>query len=72
MLTSISESDAGPYVCHVSHKNLKMESRVILKVTHVVPRFSGDGFIALNKLKDAYYYFDIVIVIKPQGMLNFA
>ncbi|XP_077302363.1 basement membrane-specific heparan sulfate proteoglycan core protein-like [Arctopsyche grandis] len=66
-LVSISESDAGPYTCKVTNGQQSMERRIILKVTHIVPQFAKDSFVAMKTINDAYISFDIEIAVKPLG-----
>lgn len=66
-LDSVSETDAGTYICRVSNNRAAVESRAILRVTGIVPRFSGDSWLALPMIKDAYMQFDIEISFKPSG-----
>lgn len=66
-LESVSEADAGTYVCRISNSRASIEARAILTVTGVVPRFGGDGFLSLPNLKDAYKQFEIEISFKPSG-----
>ncbi|CAK1588065.1 unnamed protein product [Parnassius mnemosyne] len=64
-LDSVTESDAGTYICRISNSRAAIETRAILRVTGVVPKFNGDGWISLPTLKDAYMQFDIEISFKP-------
>ncbi|CAG9782356.1 unnamed protein product [Diatraea saccharalis] len=64
-LQRITEADAGTYICRVSNSRTAVETRAILRVMGVVPRFDGNGWIALPTLKDAYKQFDIEISFKP-------
>ncbi|XP_022832802.1 basement membrane-specific heparan sulfate proteoglycan core protein-like isoform X3 [Spodoptera litura] len=64
-LNSVTEADAGTYVCRVSNSRATVEARAILTVTGVVPRFNGDSFVSLPTLRDPYQQFDIEISFKP-------
>ncbi|XP_045541991.1 basement membrane-specific heparan sulfate proteoglycan core protein isoform X1 [Papilio machaon] len=64
-LDSVSETDAGTYICRVSNNRAAVEARAILRVTGIVPRFNGDSWLALPMIKDAYMQFDIEISFKP-------
>ncbi|XP_068617476.1 basement membrane-specific heparan sulfate proteoglycan core protein isoform X3 [Battus philenor] len=64
-LDNVSESDAGTYICRVSNSIAAIETRAILRVTGIVPRFNGDGWLTLPKIKDAYMQFDIEVTFKP-------
>ncbi|CAH0716594.1 unnamed protein product, partial [Brenthis ino] len=64
-LESVTEADSGTYVCYVSNNQAREESRVTLRVSGVVPKFNGDGWLTLPTLKDAYSRFDIEISFKP-------
>uniref|UniRef100_A0A2A4JY62 Hemolin n=1 Tax=Heliothis virescens TaxID=7102 RepID=A0A2A4JY62_HELVI len=62
---SVTETDAGTYVCRVSNSRATVEARAILTVTGVVPRFGGESFVSLPTLRDAYKQFEIEISFKP-------
>nr|XP_032526331.1 basement membrane-specific heparan sulfate proteoglycan core protein [Danaus plexippus plexippus] len=62
---NVTEADAGTYICRVSNQRVRQESKVILKVTGVIPKFNGDGWLALNTLNDAHMKFTIEISFKP-------
>ncbi|XP_028173989.1 basement membrane-specific heparan sulfate proteoglycan core protein isoform X3 [Ostrinia furnacalis] len=64
-LERIMEADAGTYVCRVSNSRTAVESRAVLRVAGVVPRFDGNSWISLPTLKEAYRHFDIEISFKP-------
>ncbi|XP_049885171.1 basement membrane-specific heparan sulfate proteoglycan core protein-like isoform X3 [Pectinophora gossypiella] len=64
-LDRVTEADAGTYVCRVSNSRAAIETRAILRVQGVVPRFDGDSWISLPTLKDAYRQFDIEISFNP-------
>ncbi|XP_075991621.1 terribly reduced optic lobes isoform X3 [Anticarsia gemmatalis] len=64
-LESVTEADAGMYVCRVSNIRRNVEARAILRVSGVVPRFDGNSYIGLKPLKDAYQQFEIEISFKP-------
>ncbi|KAL0852381.1 hypothetical protein ABMA28_000578 [Loxostege sticticalis] len=64
-LERVMESDAGTYVCRVSNSRTAVESRAVLRVAGVVPRFDGNGWISMPTLKEAYRQFDIEISFKP-------
>lgn len=69
-MTGVSESDAGPYICKINNGYTSLEKKIILKVTHIVPQFQGNGYIALKTLSAAYVSFDIEVAVKPIGKLN--
>ncbi|XP_047041100.1 basement membrane-specific heparan sulfate proteoglycan core protein-like isoform X2 [Helicoverpa zea] len=62
---SVTETDAGTYVCRVSNSRATVEARAILTVIGVVPRFGGESFVSLPTLRDAYKQFEIEISFKP-------
>ncbi|KAJ8737484.1 hypothetical protein PYW08_000079 [Mythimna loreyi] len=64
-LRSVTEADAGTYVCRVSNSRATVEARAILTVTGVVPRFDGESFLSLPTLRDPYKQFEIEISFKP-------
>ncbi|CAH2103371.1 unnamed protein product [Euphydryas editha] len=64
-LESVSEADAGTYVCRVSNNRATIETRATLRIIGVVPKFNGDSWLELPTLKDAYMQFDIEISFKP-------
>lgn len=64
-LESVSEADAGTYVCRVSNNRARVETRATLRVIGVVPKFTGDSWLALPTLRDAYMQFDIEVSFKP-------
>lgn len=68
-MESVSEADAGTYVCRVSNNRARVETRATLRVIGVVPKFTGDSWLALPTLRDAYMQFDIEVSFKPSGML---
>ncbi|XP_045784357.1 basement membrane-specific heparan sulfate proteoglycan core protein-like isoform X5 [Maniola jurtina] len=64
-LNGVTEADAGTYVCRVTNNRARVETRATLRVIGLVPKFNGDGWVALPTLKDAYLHFDIEISFKP-------
>nr|XP_026490200.1 basement membrane-specific heparan sulfate proteoglycan core protein isoform X1 [Vanessa tameamea] len=64
-LESVSEADAGTYICRVTNNRARVETRATLRIVGVVPKFNGDSWLALPTLKDAYMQFDIEISFKP-------
>ncbi|CAK1554719.1 unnamed protein product [Leptosia nina] len=64
-LDSVTEADAGTYVCRVRNNVALVETRATLRVVGIVPKFNGDGWLALPTLKDAYMQFEIEVSFKP-------
>ena len=68
-LESVTEADAGTYVCRISNSWAAIEARAVLRVIGVVPMFDGESWLALPTLKDAFRQFDIEISFKPTGKI---
>ncbi|XP_037299981.1 basement membrane-specific heparan sulfate proteoglycan core protein isoform X7 [Manduca sexta] len=64
-LERVTEADAGIYVCRATNYITTVESRAVLRVEGVVPRFDGSAWLSLPSLKDAYKQFDIEISFRP-------
>ncbi|CAH4038666.1 unnamed protein product [Pieris brassicae] len=64
-LDSVTEADAGTYVCRVRNNVARVETRATLRVVGIVPKFNGDGWLVLPTLKDAYMQFEIEVSFKP-------
>ncbi|XP_045509969.1 basement membrane-specific heparan sulfate proteoglycan core protein isoform X5 [Colias croceus] len=64
-LDSVTEADAGTYVCRVRNNIARIETKATLRVVGIVPKFNGDGWLTLPTLKDAYMQFEIEISFKP-------
>ncbi|XP_052746482.1 basement membrane-specific heparan sulfate proteoglycan core protein isoform X2 [Bicyclus anynana] len=64
-LNGVTEADAGTYVCRVTNNRARVDTRATLRIVGLVPKFNGDGWVALPTLKDAYLHFDIEISFKP-------
>ncbi|XP_050682975.1 basement membrane-specific heparan sulfate proteoglycan core protein isoform X5 [Leptidea sinapis] len=64
-IDSASEADAGTYICRVRNNYETAELRATLRVFGIIPKFNGDGWIELPKLKDVYTQFEIEISFKP-------
>ncbi|KAL4717631.1 hypothetical protein ACJJTC_000780, partial [Scirpophaga incertulas] len=63
-LQSVSEADAGTYICRASNSYTAVEVRTVLRVVGVIPSFDGSGWISLPTIKDAYKQFDIEVSFK--------
>nr|XP_037874357.1 basement membrane-specific heparan sulfate proteoglycan core protein isoform X3 [Bombyx mori] len=67
-LESVTEADAGIYVCRVSNQEVTVTAKAILRVIGVVPLFKGKSWLSLPPLKDAYRQFDIEVYFKPTDL----
>lgn len=67
VLNQIRGQDAGIYICKANNSQTESESKTVLTVDGLIPKFVGNSYLALDELKDAYLSFEISVAFKPEA-----